>query len=270
MIVIDTRADFVDWLGSQAWLADAFVDELAPCPPPAGQPTPERVRISLRLQVSGGLVAGERRRMRGLTIEAAGVAIYALPDGGFVEGNCCQGAELREDARMPIAFSMDVPAELCVECERIQVTEREWEEVVPAWFSQREFHAVVSGANLPEPADWVAAFADRGHRVAWRYCDGPATDPAQVTADYEGWYVQHADRVSAPRGGLFFCTARQSGPDFLLSVQDHADDDGVLWRACAAYIGTQRQVEVHCGNVVLSERAWREHLSQVRDQPNGD
>jgi hypothetical protein len=261
--VIDTREKFVEWLDSEACLQDAVIDELLPLPAATGEPLPDRARLSFRVQISGGLVAGETRRMRQLTVEATDITAYELPIGGFSEGNCCQGAEVRADAPVPIAFTIDVPVDLHVQCERIEVTNREWDEVVPEWFSKTEFSAVIRGATLPSPEDWVAAFAARGLRVAWRYYDGPATDPTGVTTDYEGWFVQHADRVSSSTGGLFFLAARQKGQNHVLSVRDQADDGGALWRTCGTHIGSQLNVEVHCGNVVLSGSAWVAHLNRA-------
>src|SRR5512133_410046 len=252
MTVLEDSEHLAQWLATQWWLQDAYVDEVVPLPSGAEMAPPESVRMVFRLQVAGSLVAGEKRRMRQLVLDAAGVSTFTLAPGGFAPGHSCQGANIPPDSKAPLSFVIDVPLDLRLDCARISVSEREWDEKVPAWFNDAEFSALVRDANLPSPADWITIFRNHEQLVVWRYWGGPEVAPHAVPADYAGWFLQDARRLRTTNGGLFFVTAKQQGKDYLLAVR--ADEDGCdsLWRTCAGYISLLPDVEIHCGNVVLS------------------
>ncbi len=262
-MIIQTREEFLDWAARQAWLEDAFIDEITP-EVSGDQGVPARVRIVLRQQVSGGIVAGEKRRMRQLVLDGRGIERFELTSDGFAAEHCCEGAELDEESDAAVAFTLDVPGEFRFACRVLEVTEREWDELVPEWLSHAEFFARARGATLPDPPRWVSTFADEGIAASWRYFDGPATDAARVSADYSGWFLQHSNRVAETSRGIFFFAAHQDGDDFTVHVRDDAEDGGILWRTCARIIGRFPDVEVHCGNAVLSGREWLEYLDGRR------
>jgi len=260
---LDNNRDLVNWLTSHAWLRDAYVDELVPLPSGTESNPPQHIRIAIRQQIAGSLVAGERRRMRQLILTATAVSVFTLAEDGFVAGNCCQGAEVHDDSDAPLSFGIDVPLDLRLDCAHMDVSEREWDEDVPAWFSDREFSAIVLDSRLPSPTEWVRIFRDKGRLVAWRYWGGPEVDTATVPADYEGWYLQYTDRLQVTNGGLFFFTAKQQHNGFCVSLQVNDADERSLWRACATHVGTFPNAKIHCGNVVLTGTEWLSHVGAM-------
>jgi hypothetical protein len=263
VIDLHTREDFAGWLEEQMGLQDAFLEDLAPLPSELDDVLPDIVRLVFRMQIGGGIVAGEMRRMRELVLRATGVSAFKLAAGGTARGNCCQGAEINEESDAAISFVIDVPSDLRLDCARVEVVEREWDETVPPWFSDREFFATVRDAMLPSPTQWVQILGERGLLVAWRYYDGPPTESAAVPPSYEGWFLQHVERLRSTTGGLVFFMAKQDRRDFRLSVRRDEGEPDSLWRACTEYVATLPNAEIHCGNVVLTGAEWLRHLSRV-------
>jgi hypothetical protein len=261
MTVLQDREQLAQWLAAQWWLEDAYVDEVIPLPSELDQPPQESVRIVFRLQVAGSLIAGETRRMRRLVLDATGISVFSLAAGGFAPGHSCQGANLRNNSGAPLSFVIDVPLDLRLDCSRIDVTECEWDELVPAWFNDAEFSATVRNASLPSPVDWITIFRNHGQLVAWRYWGGPETDPSAVPLDYSGWFLQESARLRATSGGLFFVTAKQHGRDFQLAVRADEAECDALWRTCAGHVSLLPDAEIHCGNVILTSVEWMIHLS---------
>jgi hypothetical protein len=122
-MTIRTREQLSRWLDEQFWLRDAHVEILEPSPQTAspGLVPPKAVRIGIDLQIAGGIRAGERRRMRRLHMTASGVTECSLAHtGGFSPGHCAEGAELL-DTKAGLGLSLDVPAELRLACQTIDV-----------------------------------------------------------------------------------------------------------------------------------------------------
>lgn len=264
MTVLRSRKDLEKWLLQQNWLEDAFIDEVDPLPSGNGILPPESARLVFRLQIGGSLVAGERRRIRRLVLNLKGISLFSLAIDGLAPGHCCDGAEVNNDSDAQLSFCIDVPLDLRLACESIVVTESEWDEDVPAWFSEREFFATALGSRLPGPSEWLRIFEERGQLVAWRYWGGPEVNPAEVPRDYEGWYIQRIERISSTSGGLFFFVAKQQHDSCSLALQANEADDRSLWRTCAAYVGSLPNAEIQCGNVILTGTEWLTHLESMK------
>jgi hypothetical protein len=257
--IMQTREAFVDWLDRQRWLQDALVDTIEPLPEPGT--APDRVRLVFRTQITGGVSAGDHRRVRELDLSATGISRFELPPGGFASCHCCEGADIPHDSSSAVSLSIDVPLELRLDCAQLQVVEREWDEVVPELFSDREFGATARDAGLPRPEQWLEALALSGLEVVWRYYGGPATPASSVPPEYEGWFLQQTHRIASTLGGVLFLAAKVDTTGFRVHLQRHTEIDDPLWTACARYIGTFRDVEVCCGNTKLSGAAWGAHFS---------
>ena len=261
MRTLETRQAFIDWLEQQDWLQEAFVDSVVPLPQPGA--LPDKVRLVFRVQTAGGVCAGDHRRMRELVLSATGVSRFELPPDGLASGNCCEGADIPQDSSSAISFSIDVPLELRVDCAQLEVVEREWDEVVPEWLSDREFSAVVPDAPLPRPEHWIQALRLSGLDVAWRYYGGPATPEASVPSDYEGWFLQQKDRVSLTLGGVLFLAAKTDTTGFRVHLQRQTEKNDPVWSACARYLCDFRGVEIHCGNSKLSGPTWAARIGEA-------
>ncbi len=260
MTTLETRTSFTDWLDEQAWLEDAWIDDIAPLPTPGA--LPETVRLVIRLQTSGSLLAGEKRHVRELTLTASHISRFELPVDGFSAGNCCHDVYVPSESHSAISLVIDVPMELHLDCARLVVVEREWDEIVPEWFSDREFYAIVRDAAFPSAEDWIQALKDRGLLVAWRNYGGLAATAGCLPAGYEGWFLQEAHRVQSTTGGVFFFSAAKGdSKDFRISVQLWTKEDKPLYLACANYLGSFHNLEIHCGNVILSGPAWLAHIA---------
>lgn len=255
------RQSFVEWLDEQWFLQDAFIDSVVPLPQPSA--LPDQVRIAFRIQTAGGISAGEQRNMREIILVATDVSRFELLPHGFVSGNCCQGADIPEDSSAAIAFRIDVPLTLRLDCERLDVVEREWTEVVPEFLSSREFFITVKGAPLPAPEQWVQALKVLGVNVAWRCFGGPAVPVAYVPNQYEGWFLQQTDRIDSTSGGVFFFTSRGNGTGFEIQLQRHDAEDDPVWSRCSQYLGNFKEAEVHCGNAKLSGSAWLARIANM-------
>jgi hypothetical protein len=150
---------------------------------------------------------------------------------------------------------------LRLECTQIDVAEREWEETVPTWFSDREFFAVVRDAALPSPEQWTKVLADVGLHAVWRCYGGPAEDLASVPREYEGWFLQQADGVESTAGGILFLAAKHGEGGFHVTLRRETEKTDPLWSACAKFLGTFPGVVISCGNASLSGSAWLAHLA---------
>ncbi|MGK3996724.1 hypothetical protein [Sorangium sp. So ce1024] len=69
---------------------------------------------------------------------------YSVSESGYAPGHCCEGADVLEHSPA-LAFELDVPGSLQLRCSTIEVHEIERVEIVPAWFSERGFHARFPG-----------------------------------------------------------------------------------------------------------------------------
>ncbi len=132
--------------------------------------------------------------MREVILTARGVVRYELPDNWLSVGHCCEGVEIVPHSTSPISFVLDVPDYLRLDCESLEVRSREWDEAVPAWFSDRDFFVALRENRLPTPQEWLDALANRGISAAWRYFDGPATPSGEVPPNYDGYVGHLAER----------------------------------------------------------------------------
>jgi hypothetical protein len=206
--------------------------------------------------------------MSELVLDATALSRFALKEPGFRAGYRLDGAAFSLPETAALRMDMNVPGRLVLECRRIDVSERPVDDVVRPRFDSWTFRAKVKDADLPDPKAWVDALRDQGLLVAWRSYGGPAE--TTVPPNYEGWLLQHLDRIPSTDGGLFFNSASQNGRNFELKVEvmprptsrsTPAPESAELLRACGAYVGTFADVTVECGNVVFGATEWVAHLS---------
>lgn len=254
---IETREQLSIWLRACYGLEDAVVEAVDPTLAPDVAPNTVAVRLSL--QTGGSIRAGEARHMKRYSISALGVRTYTLAEPA-IAGHCCEGAETFE-SESPIALALDVPGELRLECAALEVAESDYTEIVPAWYSDREY-SVTARCGLPSPAEWCDLFARADVPVAWRiYGDKPAPADA-VPRDYTGWFLQRSDRIGDTLGGLFIAHCSDVDGAMRIAFSNAYADAVDLWAGAGALVADLRDAEISCGNVTLGGDAWLRYLAE--------
>ncbi|MCI0572263.1 MAG: hypothetical protein L0Y66_16025 [Myxococcaceae bacterium] len=251
--------EFDAWLSEHSYFDDAMVRTFEPAPAEPGAATPERVTIEFAYQVSGGLRAGDLRRLRRIRLHCDGVTRFELHPPGSVSANhWSEGVELLESEGR-IRFAIDVPGRLLLECGSAEAEELpDQEEVITPWESDREVFLTIRGA-APSPETISARCLERTEvALVWRIYGGEARPQSSVPKDhYDGWFLQMPDRVAHTEGGV---TLRVTpGPHSTRLVLTNWDQENKrLWAAVLATVSTLDVLEAHCGNRELDADAFRE------------
>lgn len=259
--VIKTSDELAAWLEEHHWFEERYLLNLR-ADDVDGQPT--TISVEIGDPIAGSYWANSEVTLRVFVLTACGLKAWRLPeqpDFGF--DTMLQSVEAEAvDEGVRILIDDDV----MVHCAQLQVTQRpDRKEIVPAQPDDTAFYATTENQQLPTPSDWVEWFGDHGEKVVWRIHGEPARLPEQVPeADYEGWFLQRENVVSATKQGLFFFHCRTRGSGFFLSVQKDEASEG-LWTAMQRIVGGFPQVEVQCGNCRFSGQEW---LKQI--EPSGN
>jgi len=130
------------------------------------------------------------------------------------------------------------------------------------WTSEKEVYLTADLSEVPRPLFWKEKLSKYGHDILFRYYSGEERQPEQVPyPDYQGYYIQLADRISSTQEGIFLKHIKAENGKFSLNFENKDDELKDVWNDLTAILADFPNAQIKSGNCEFIGKKWKQYLA---------
>jgi hypothetical protein len=130
------------------------------------------------------------------------------------------------------------------------------------WASEREMYLTADLSEIPRPEFWKEKLSKYGHDILFRYYAGDERQPEQVPyPDYQGYYIQLADRIRSTQEGIFLKHLKVESAKLSLSFENKDEELKYVWDDLTSILADFPNAKINSGNCEFSGTKWKKYLA---------
>jgi hypothetical protein len=129
------------------------------------------------------------------------------------------------------------------------------------WVSETGFSVTTDLTEIPRPNYWKERLKEFGHNILFRYYAGEVRQPEEVPyPDYQGYYIQLADRISSTQEGIFLNHITKDRGKVRFSFTNKDDVLKTVWEDLTRILADFQNAQISCGNCEFNGTEWKQYL----------
>ena len=129
------------------------------------------------------------------------------------------------------------------------------------WVSGSQLFLTCDIPEIPKPTYWREKLGLFGHNVSFRYYAGEERQPEQVPyPDYQGYYIQLADRINLTQEGIFLQHLKVENGKLTLSFENKDEDLKMIWDDLTRILADFPNAKINSGNCEFTGSQWKQFL----------
>ncbi len=130
------------------------------------------------------------------------------------------------------------------------------------WASETEMYLTTDLSEIPRPEFWKEKLSKNGHDILFRYYAGDERQPDQVPyPDYQGYYIQLADRISSTQEGIFLRLLKVENGNLSLSFENKDEELKAVWDDLTSILADFPNAKINSGNCEFTGAKWKQYLT---------
>lgn len=130
------------------------------------------------------------------------------------------------------------------------------------WTSETEIYLTTDLTEIPRPEFWKDKLSKYGHEILFRYYSGDERQPTEVPyPDYQGYYIQLADRINLTQEGIFLKHLKVENGKLSLSFENKDEDLGNVWNDLTIVLADFPNAKINSGNCEFTGTNWKKYLT---------
>ncbi|QQS35007.1 MAG: metallophosphoesterase [Ignavibacteriales bacterium] len=130
------------------------------------------------------------------------------------------------------------------------------------WTSETEIYLTSDFSEIPRPEFWKENLSKYGHNILFRYYAGDERQPEQVPyPDYQGYYIQLADRIKSTQEGIFINYLKLKNAKLSLSFENKDEDLKDVWNDLTSILADFPNAKIYSGNCEFTGIEWKKYLT---------
>lgn len=130
------------------------------------------------------------------------------------------------------------------------------------WVSDSEMYLTCDLSEIPRTEFWKEELVKYGHDILFRYYAGDERQATQVPyPDYQGYYIQLANRISTTQEGIFLKHLKIENDQLSLSFENKDEALNHVWEDLTRVMADFPNVKISSGNCEFTGGEWRQYLS---------
>jgi hypothetical protein len=116
-------------------------------------------------------------------------------------------------------------------------------------------------SEIPRAAFWKKKLSEYGHEILFRYYTGDERQPEQVPyPDYQGYYIQLADRINSTQEGIFLKYLNIKNGKLTLSFENKDRELKNVWDDLTIILADFPNAKINSGNCEFTGAQWKQYL----------
>ena len=162
-----------------------------------------------------------------------------------------------------ICLEFTTPATFRLVADSFEIEEQELiKTTFKPWASETEMYLTTVISEIPRPEFWKEKLSKYGHDVLFRYYAGDARQPEQVPyPDYQGYYLQLADRIGSTQEGIFLKHLKVEEGRLSLSFENKDEELKNVWDDITLILADFPKAKINSGNCDFTGTDWKQYLT---------
>jgi hypothetical protein len=182
--------------------------------------------------------------------------VVNIGDDNYIE--CIEAIEVEKG----ICLEFSTPATIRLVTERIVIEEQELiNTTFKPWTSDKEMYLTTDLSEIPKPEFWKEKLSIYGHEILFRYYAGDERQPGQLPyPDYQGYYIQLADRINITQEGIFLKHLNAENGKLRLSFENKDEELKDVWDDLTKVLADFPNAKINSGNCEFTGVNWKQYL----------
>jgi hypothetical protein len=161
-----------------------------------------------------------------------------------------------------ICLEFSTPATFRLVADSLEIEEQELiRTTFKPWASETKMYLTTDLAEIPRPEFWKEKLSSYGHKILFRYFSGDARQQEQVPyPDYQGYYIQLADRISSTQEGIFLKHLKVENGKLRLSFENKDEKLKNVWDDLTKVLADFPNAKISSGNCEFTGTKWKQYL----------
>lgn len=130
------------------------------------------------------------------------------------------------------------------------------------WVSETQLFLTTDLTVIPKPEFWKEELRKYGHEILFRYYEGVERQPGQVPyPDYQGYYIQLANRISSTQEGIFLKHLNFENGKLSLSFENKDEEIKKVWDDLTLILADFPNAKINSGNCEFTGTKWKKYLA---------
>jgi len=183
--------------------------------------------------------------------------VVNVGDDNYIE--CIETSEVENG----ICLEFSTPATIRLVADSLVIEEQELiKTTFKPWASDTEMFLTTDLSEVPKPEFWKEQLNKYGHNILLRYYAGDERQPEQVPyPDYQGYYIQLADRIKSTQEGIFLKHLEVEKGKLSLSFQNKDEELKNVWDDLTLILADFPNAKINSGNCEFTGTNWKQYLA---------
>jgi len=250
---VHTHTELANWVADNSHFEDGHIIAIKENP----------LEILVGYNVTGNYKANSEREIVSFKLTPSKIIEWTFNKENFTpaDDNYIEGIDAIENEK-GICLEFSAPAVFRLTTDCLTIEEQEViKSTFKAWVSEREIFSTASLQDIPKPEYWKEKLSEYGHNILFRYYGGAERQPEAVPyPDYQGYYVQLADRIASTQEGIFLkhLAKRNDKINFCFEFKDEKLRN--VWDDITRIIADFPNARIYCGNCEFTGTEWKQFL----------
>ena len=130
------------------------------------------------------------------------------------------------------------------------------------WASETEMFLTTDSNEIPRPEYWQQKLKQFGHNVSYRYYCSEEIQTGNVPyPDYQGYFIQLADRINSTKEGIFLKHLKVDNGKLSLSFENKDEVLKNIWDDLTQILADFPNAKINSGNCEFAGKEWKQYLT---------
>ncbi len=182
--------------------------------------------------------------------------VVNIGDDNYIE--CIEAIDVKNgicmDFSTPATFRLITDSLIIEEQEIIKTTFK-------PWASEKVMYLTADLSEIPKPDFWKEKLSKYGHDILFRYYAGEKRQTSQIPyPDYQGYYIQLADKIDSTEEGIFFEYIEVENGKLSLSMENKDEELKNVWDDLTLILSDFPNAKIKSGNCEFTGAKWKHYL----------
>jgi len=250
---IQTFNDLDKWLSDNFYFEDGHILSIKDNP----------LEITVGYNVKGNYKANSERHILPFKITPTNVIEWTIDKNVTVigENNCIEFIETCE-IESGVCLDFITFSTFRLVSENLVIEEQELiKTTFKPWVSETEIFLTTDLSEIPKPEFWKEKLGKCGHEILFRYYAGEERTPEQIPyPDYQGYYIQLADRIKSTQEGIFLKHLSVNNANLRLCFENDDKELKNVWNDLTIILSDFPNAQISSGNCEFTGLEWKQFL----------